>query len=212
MTPGYDGTPDTVIAEYHSECPLRGRAGVYRNTYITVFEFDGERIALYRGVPQPDTDDGTVQAAARNAPHRPDARPPPRRRADDPLTPGQLRCTAAAEEVGRVGAAGGQNQPRVSLPRNPPTTAGRRSARARYPIERSSSRADGLGSFSSPHNRFARSGSTRNETPEANRIPPATSAARSTATAERRGQQAEDLAGRRAGCSAHAAQPRPVAT
>ena len=39
---------DTVITEYHSECPLRGRAGVYRNTYITVFEFDGERIALYR--------------------------------------------------------------------------------------------------------------------------------------------------------------------
>ena len=38
----------TVIAEYHSECPRKNGAGVYRNTYITVFGFDGERIALYR--------------------------------------------------------------------------------------------------------------------------------------------------------------------
>ena len=39
---------DTVIAEYHSECPRKGNAGVYRNTYITVFGFDGEKIALYK--------------------------------------------------------------------------------------------------------------------------------------------------------------------
>ncbi|MFN8043696.1 MAG: nuclear transport factor 2 family protein [Mycobacterium sp.] len=39
---------DTVIAEYHSECPRTRDAGVYRNTYITVFGFDGEKIALYK--------------------------------------------------------------------------------------------------------------------------------------------------------------------
>ena len=39
---------DTVIAEYHSECPRKGNAGVYRNSYITVFGFDGEKIALYK--------------------------------------------------------------------------------------------------------------------------------------------------------------------
>ncbi len=39
---------DTVIAEYHSECPRKGGAGVYRNSYITVFGFDGEKIALYK--------------------------------------------------------------------------------------------------------------------------------------------------------------------
>lgn len=39
---------DTVIAEYHSECPRKADAGVYRNTYITVFGFDGEKIALYK--------------------------------------------------------------------------------------------------------------------------------------------------------------------
>ena len=39
---------DTVIAEYHSECPRKGGAGVYRNAYITVFGFDGETIALYK--------------------------------------------------------------------------------------------------------------------------------------------------------------------
>ncbi|MCB0940818.1 MAG: nuclear transport factor 2 family protein [Mycobacterium sp.] len=38
----------TLIAEYHSECPRRNNAGVYRNTYITVFGFDGERIAHYK--------------------------------------------------------------------------------------------------------------------------------------------------------------------
>lgn len=39
---------DTVIVEYHSECPRKGNAGMYRNTYITVFEFDGEAITLYK--------------------------------------------------------------------------------------------------------------------------------------------------------------------
>ena len=39
---------DTVIAEYRSECPRKGNAGVYRNSYITVFGFDGETIALYK--------------------------------------------------------------------------------------------------------------------------------------------------------------------
>lgn len=38
---------DTVIAEYHSECPRRG-GGEYRNTYITVFGFSGEKITLYK--------------------------------------------------------------------------------------------------------------------------------------------------------------------
>ena len=40
---------DTLIAEYHSVCPLRGGAGTYRNTYITVFCFDGDnRIVLFK--------------------------------------------------------------------------------------------------------------------------------------------------------------------
>ena len=39
---------DIVIAEYHSECPRKADAGVYRNVYITVFGFDGEKIALYK--------------------------------------------------------------------------------------------------------------------------------------------------------------------
>lgn len=42
------GDSDTLIAEYHSECPLKGGSGVYRNRYITVFEFDGDRISLYK--------------------------------------------------------------------------------------------------------------------------------------------------------------------
>ena len=37
----------TVIAEYHSECPRRD-GGEYRNSYISVFEFDGDRITLYK--------------------------------------------------------------------------------------------------------------------------------------------------------------------
>lgn len=42
---------DTIIAEYHSECP-RKDGSVYRNSYITVFGFriglEGERISLYK--------------------------------------------------------------------------------------------------------------------------------------------------------------------
>lgn len=44
----YDAGPDTVIAEYHSECPLKGGQGVYRNRYITVFGFTAGKIALYK--------------------------------------------------------------------------------------------------------------------------------------------------------------------
>ena len=39
---------DTLIAEYHSECPQKGTAAVYRNSYITVFRFEGEKITLYK--------------------------------------------------------------------------------------------------------------------------------------------------------------------
>jgi ketosteroid isomerase-like protein len=39
---------DAVVAEYHSECPQRGSCKIYRNTYITVFRFDGDKIALYK--------------------------------------------------------------------------------------------------------------------------------------------------------------------
>jgi uncharacterized protein len=39
---------DMVIAEYHSECPQKGGSGVYRNRYISVFRFEGDKIALYK--------------------------------------------------------------------------------------------------------------------------------------------------------------------
>ena len=39
---------DAVIAEYHSECPQRGTGKIYRNVYITVFRFDGDKITLYK--------------------------------------------------------------------------------------------------------------------------------------------------------------------
>lgn len=39
---------ESLIAEYHSECPQRGTPNVYRNTYITVFGFEGNKIALYK--------------------------------------------------------------------------------------------------------------------------------------------------------------------
>jgi ketosteroid isomerase-like protein len=39
---------DTLIAEYHSECPWTGGTGTYRNSYITVFRFEGDKIALYK--------------------------------------------------------------------------------------------------------------------------------------------------------------------
>lgn len=39
---------DTLIAEYRSECTRKGGSGTYRNRYITVFEFDGDKISLYK--------------------------------------------------------------------------------------------------------------------------------------------------------------------
>ena len=39
---------ETLIAEYHSESPLRRTSGVYRNRYITVFAFEGDEITLYK--------------------------------------------------------------------------------------------------------------------------------------------------------------------
>lgn len=39
---------DAVVAEYHSECPQRGSGRIYRNSYITVFRFEGVKITLYK--------------------------------------------------------------------------------------------------------------------------------------------------------------------
>jgi ketosteroid isomerase-like protein len=39
---------DTLIAEYRSEATLKHNLGVYRNQYITVFHFAGDKIALYK--------------------------------------------------------------------------------------------------------------------------------------------------------------------
>jgi len=39
---------DTVIAEYRSESTLKHNLGVYRNQYITIFRFAGDKIALYK--------------------------------------------------------------------------------------------------------------------------------------------------------------------
>ncbi|GAA2554507.1 nuclear transport factor 2 family protein [Mycolicibacterium diernhoferi] len=39
---------DAVIAEYHSEAIMLASDNAYRNSYITVFRFDGDRISLYR--------------------------------------------------------------------------------------------------------------------------------------------------------------------
>lgn len=39
---------DTVIGEYHSDSPLKGREGRYQNSYITVFKFDGDKIVLFK--------------------------------------------------------------------------------------------------------------------------------------------------------------------
>jgi ketosteroid isomerase-like protein len=39
---------DTLIAEYHSECPWKASDGTYKNTYITVFRFTDDKIALYK--------------------------------------------------------------------------------------------------------------------------------------------------------------------
>jgi len=43
------GDGSTVIAEYRSKCPIRGRAGAfYENAYIGIFGFKGDRIVLYK--------------------------------------------------------------------------------------------------------------------------------------------------------------------
>ena len=39
---------DTLIAEYHSESPWKAGDGAYRNSYITVFRFEDDKIALYK--------------------------------------------------------------------------------------------------------------------------------------------------------------------
>lgn len=39
---------EVLIAEYHSVCPLKGGAGEYRNSYVGVFRFDHEKIALHK--------------------------------------------------------------------------------------------------------------------------------------------------------------------
>ena len=39
---------DAVITEYHSEGLKLTSDDVYRNRYITVFRFDGDKISLYR--------------------------------------------------------------------------------------------------------------------------------------------------------------------
>ncbi len=45
---------DAVIAEYRSECPQRDGDATYRNTYIAVFRFDGDKITLYREFLNPE--------------------------------------------------------------------------------------------------------------------------------------------------------------
>lgn len=39
---------DSLIAEYHSVCPLKEAAGEYRNTYVGIFRFEGEKIAVHK--------------------------------------------------------------------------------------------------------------------------------------------------------------------
>ncbi len=39
---------DAVVVEYHSECPQKRTGRLYRNSYITVFRFDGRKISLYK--------------------------------------------------------------------------------------------------------------------------------------------------------------------
>jgi uncharacterized protein len=44
----YDvGDSDALIAEYHSMCPLK-RGGEYRNSYVGVFRFEGDKITLHK--------------------------------------------------------------------------------------------------------------------------------------------------------------------
>ncbi len=39
---------DALIAEYHSVCPLKGQGGEYRNSYVGLFRFEGEKIVLHK--------------------------------------------------------------------------------------------------------------------------------------------------------------------
>lgn len=39
---------ETVIGEYRSKCPIRGREGFYENDYIAVFKLRDGKIALYK--------------------------------------------------------------------------------------------------------------------------------------------------------------------
>ncbi len=44
----YDvGDSDALIAEYHSECPLKG-GGEYRNSYVGLFRFEDDKIVLHK--------------------------------------------------------------------------------------------------------------------------------------------------------------------
>ena len=45
---------DALVAEYHSECPQKGGTAVYRNSYITIFRFEGDRISLYKEYLNPE--------------------------------------------------------------------------------------------------------------------------------------------------------------
>ncbi|MDH6242725.1 nuclear transport factor 2 family protein [Mycobacterium sp. OTB74] len=53
-----------LVAEYHSECPQVGTGKLYRNTYITVFGFEGGKIALYKEYLNPLKFIGFTDAAA----------------------------------------------------------------------------------------------------------------------------------------------------
>jgi ketosteroid isomerase-like protein len=39
---------DALIAEYHSVCPLKGRGGEYRNSYVGLFRFEDDKIVLHK--------------------------------------------------------------------------------------------------------------------------------------------------------------------
>nr|WP_194945853.1 nuclear transport factor 2 family protein [Mycolicibacterium malmesburyense]CRL69584.1 SnoaL-like domain protein [Mycolicibacterium malmesburyense] len=53
-----------VIAEYHSKALQRGTGNIYRNTYITIFGFEGDKITLYKEYLNPLRFAGLAQSAA----------------------------------------------------------------------------------------------------------------------------------------------------
>jgi hypothetical protein len=65
----------------------------------------------------------------------------------------------------------------VFLPRTPAASNNPPINASRYPIDRNNSWAVASGRSGEPHSRFARSGSTKNEIPEAIRNPPTATAA-----------------------------------